>query len=84
MGRILKAISGFYLAVMCLVAFLATSASSSIDSIYGPAAKGYVIVGAVLLALPAIALYAFGQLVDDTRKMRNDTAAMLDLLRNGR
>lgn len=75
MAIFLKVVSGLYFLFVWLIAFLILM--TPIDQLglsvwHTPA----TVMIAVTLSLPAAALYAFGTLVGDTRKIRNHLAAM--------
>lgn len=76
MAAFLKIVSGVYLAFVWLAFFLALSAPQ-LPSSYGPLGSGnagvhvLMFLIAVGLSIPAVALFAFGQVVGDVRITRN-------------
>jgi hypothetical protein len=83
MAAFLKIVSGIYLAFVWFVAFIAISVpppvAASIGS--GNAVAVITILIAVGLSIPAVALFAFGQVVGDVRVIRNNARLQSDHLR---
>lgn len=84
MAAFLKIVSGIYLAFVCFVAFIAISVpppgvAASVGS-SNLAAVITILIG-VGLSIPAVALFAFGQVVGDVRIMRNNARLQSEHLR---
>ena len=77
MAAFLKIVSAIYLIVVWLVFAAAISAEVPIQAIaYTALFKPALFTVFVLISIPAVALYAFGQLVRDVRAMRDHLGAM--------
>ncbi len=75
MALFLKIVSGIYFALIWLFAAFALAMPTSelgLSIWHKPA----IVIVAATLTLPAAALYAFGQVVGDVRKVRQHLAAM--------
>lgn len=73
MALFLKIVSGVYLAFVWLAFFLALSAPTPLNASLGSGLANIVaFLIAVGLSIPAVALFAFGQVVGDVRIMRNN------------
>jgi HAMP domain-containing protein len=84
MPKFLKAVSVVYLVVIWLIAAVVLVASVSVPQTPPEIrlAVQLVTIGtAIILSVPAAALYAFGQLAGDVRQMRDDARASLNNLR---
>lgn len=83
MAAFLKIVSGIYLAFVWLVAFLAISVPPPVAASVGSSNLVAVItiLSAVGLSIPAVALFAFGQVVGDVRIMRNNARLQTEHLR---
>lgn len=73
MSLFLKIVSGIYFVLIWLVA--AVAILFPIEGV-SPWHKLVVLVSVATLTLPVAALYAFGQVVGDVRKIRGHLAAM--------
>lgn len=82
MATMLRVISGIYLVFVWLAFFGAMNAPPSMTASVGSDTvvklMGFTIC--VGLSIPAIALFAFGQVVADVRTMRNNSRAQTDHL----
>jgi hypothetical protein len=74
MAVFLKTVSTFYLVVVWAV-FAGTLKMPAVPSA-GPLTPVIFFMIAVALSIPAVALFAFGQVVGDVRATRNHLAAM--------
>jgi len=83
MAVFLKIVSGIYLAFVRLVAFIAISVPSPVSASVGSSNVVAVttILVAVGLSIPAVALFAFSQVVGDVRIMRNNARLQTARLR---
>jgi hypothetical protein len=73
MAIFLKIVSGVYLAFVWLVFFMTLSAPTPLNASYGSAGANVIVfMIAIGLSIPAVALFAFGQVVGDVRVMRNN------------
>ncbi|WP_108522748.1 hypothetical protein [Bradyrhizobium algeriense] len=73
MAIFLKIVSGVYLAFVWLVLFLTLSVPTPLNvSVASAGASVIVFMIAIGLSIPAVALFAFGQVVGDVRIMRNN------------
>lgn len=73
MSVFLKVVAGLYL----LVIWLVLAVPFPPDNIVGATgARAIIILIAVTLSLPAVVIYAFGQVVSDVRQMREHLKAM--------
>jgi hypothetical protein len=74
MAIFLKIVSGVYLAFVWLVFFLTLSVSTPLNASVGSAGANVItFMIAIGLSIPAVALFAFGQVVGDVRIMRNNS-----------
>jgi hypothetical protein len=84
MAAFLKIVSGVYLAFIWFAFFLTVSTPSPLTSIsapLGPHGSGIIaFVIAIGLSIPAVALFAFGQVVGDVRIMGNHVRMQSDHL----
>jgi hypothetical protein len=69
----LKVVSGIYFILIWLVAVVALMTPLEGLSVWH---KPIIVIIAATLTLPAAALYAFGTVVGDTRRIRNHLAAI--------
>ncbi|WP_322515914.1 hypothetical protein SR870_23580 [Rhodopseudomonas palustris] len=76
MSVFLKIVSGAYLVLVWLAFFIGLQAplSRELQIPEGGATMGLFLI-AVLLSIPGVALFAFGQLVGDVRAIRNRTTS---------
>lgn len=83
MAAFLKIVSGIYLAFVWFVAFIAISVPPPVAASVGSSNLVTVItvLTAVGLSIPAVALFAFGQVVGDVRIMRNNARLQTEHLR---
>ncbi|KRR07682.1 hypothetical protein [Bradyrhizobium valentinum] len=73
MAIFLKIVSGVYLAFVWLVLFLTLSVPTPLNaSVASAGASVIVFMIAIGLSIPAVALFAFGQVVGDVRILRNN------------
>jgi len=82
MAAFLKIVSGVYLAFVWFVAFIAISVPPPVAASVGSsnlAAVITILIG-VGLSIPAVALFAFGQVVGDVRIIRNNARLQSDRL----
>jgi hypothetical protein len=83
MAVFLKIVSGVYLAFVWLLAFVFVSVPPPVAASIG--SGGLVAVMVILigvgLSIPAVALFAFGQVVGDVRVIRNNARLQSDHLR---
>ncbi len=84
MAAFLKVVSGVYFASVWFAFFLTVSTPSPLTSIsapLGPNGSGIIAFAiAIGLSIPAVALFAFGQVVGDVRIMRNHVRMQSDHL----
>jgi hypothetical protein len=82
MAAFLKVVSGVYLAFVWLIFIGAISTPPPLTSSLGSdtAVKLITFMIAVGLSIPAVALFAFGQVVGDVRIMRNNARMQSDHL----
>ena len=81
MAAFLKIVSGIYLAFVWLVFVLVLKvAPMPADAAIGSVAPVIAFLAAVVLSIPAVAMFAFGQLVGDIRVMRNHARMQSDHL----
>src|ERR1700710_1616725 len=73
MAGFLKVVSGVYLAFVWLVFFMMLKTPLPVNSSLGSDAPVFAFLVAIGLSIPAVALFAFGQVVGDVRVMRNNT-----------
>jgi cytochrome c biogenesis protein CcdA len=83
MATFLKVVSGIYLAFVWLVAFGVLSAPPPVTASMGSShtVVFLIVLFAVGLSIPAVALFAFGQVVGDVRIIRNNARLQNDHLR---
>lgn len=85
MAAFLKIVSGVYLAFIWLAFFLMVSMPSPLATISAPLGpNGSSIIAFIIaigLSIPAVAMFAFGQVVGDVRIMRNNARMQSDHLR---
>jgi hypothetical protein len=83
MASFLKVVSGIYLGFVWFVAFIAISVPPPVAASMGSGNTVVVItiLIAVGLSIPAVALFAFGQVVGDVRVIRNNARLQSDHLR---
>jgi len=72
MASFLKFISGLYLVIVWLAFAIVAAGSNGQTQIFGLVA----LLSAIGASIPAAALYAFGQVVEDVRQSRDHLAAM--------
>ena len=78
----LKIVSGVYLVFVWLVFFLTLSVSTPLNASVGSAGANVItFMIAIGLSIPAVALFAFGQVVGDVRIMRNNAQLQSEHLR---
>lgn len=75
MAAFLKIVSGIYLVFVWLVFLVAISVQMP-RSLGGELVNVYLFFIAITLSIPAVALFAFGQVVGDVRAMRHHLKAM--------
>lgn len=80
MATFLKVVSGVYLVFVWLVFAMMLKAPMAAASSLGGAEPFFAFLIAVGLSIPAVALFAFGQVVGDVRIMRNNSKAQLEHL----
>jgi len=79
MAGFLKIVSGVYLALVWLsfVLMVMVSGATTGASVGGPTVFNLLaFIACITLSIPAVALYAFGQVVGDVRAMRRHLRAM--------
>lgn len=82
MAIFLKAFSGVYLLIVWVVFFIAVNRpppSKEAANLFGYTPEGlifYTFVLCLFLSVPAVIMYAFGQVVGDVRAMRGHLRAM--------
>jgi hypothetical protein len=81
MAVFLKIVSGIYLVFIWLVFGIALSTPAASALTPGPAPQLLAFVIAIGLSIPAVALFAFGQVVGDVRIMRNHARMQSDHLK---
>jgi hypothetical protein len=81
MAAFLKVVSGVYLAFIWLIFFVMLSTPTPLTASMGSGAANVMsFMIAVGLSIPAVALFAFGQVVGDVRIMRNNARMQSDHL----
>ncbi len=80
MATFLKIVSGIYLVFVWLVFAMMLNLPMAEASPLGGLERIFGFLIAVGLSIPAVALFAFGQIVGDIRIMRNDSKAQLEHL----
>jgi hypothetical protein len=82
MVAFLKVVSGVYLVFVWLAFFIAVSTPTPLNASLGSnGAHVLTFMIAVGLSIPAVALFAFGQVVGDIRIIRNQAQMQSDRLR---
>ena len=82
MAIFLKIVSGVYLAFVWLVFFMTLSVPTPLNASIGSAGANVItFMIAIGLSIPAVALFAFGQVVGDIRIMRNNARLQSEHLR---
>jgi ABC-type proline/glycine betaine transport system permease subunit len=82
MAIFLKIVSGIYLLFVWLVFAITIARPTPLDvSVGKDAANVLTFLIAIVLSIPAVALFAFGQIVGDIRVIRNNARAQSDHLR---
>jgi hypothetical protein len=81
MAAFLKVVSGVYLTFVWLAFFIAVSTPTPLTTSLGSnGAHVMTFMIAIGLSIPAVALFAFGQVVGDVRIMRNHARMQSDHL----
>jgi hypothetical protein len=81
MAAFLKIVSGIYLVFVWLVFFITLSTPTHLNASLGASgAQVMTFMIAIGLSIPAVALFAFGQVVGDVRIMRNNARMQSDHL----
>lgn len=80
MATFLKVVSGIYLVFVWLIFAMMLKTPIVATSSLNGAEPFFAFLIAVGLSIPAVALFAFGQVVGDVRVMRNNSKAQLDHL----
>jgi hypothetical protein len=85
MAIFLKLVSGVYLAFVWLAFFMTLSVPTPLNTSLGSGSANVItFMIAIGLSIPAVALFAFGQVVGDIRVMRNYSRLQSEHLRSMR